>query len=187
MIDRGRWQHDLKLFDEDFIFNLEDHDLGVRASLLGYRLLAVPAAVVLHGGGTTGYSYRPGKEVSAIRMYCLIRNRWWIIMRYFSIRTLLLMAPILLLIEIIQFVAMVIKGWGREWLRAFVDTVKHMPLLLKQRKQYQQLRQRDDREILQYGPLPLTDAMGTGRVMRVGVKLFEGIMHMYWRLARKLL
>lgn len=187
MIDRHRWQKDLRLFDEDFIFNLEDHDLGVRASLLGYQLLAVPSAVVLHGSGTAGYSYRPGREVSAIRMYCLIRNRWWIIVRYFSTRTLLVMGPLLLLFEIMQLTVMVFKGWGSEWWRAFVDTGKQWPKLVKERKQYQQLRQRADPDILQDGTLPLTDAMGKGGLVHFGTRLFEVVMHIYWRLARKLL
>ena len=46
LIDRRRWYnqslHSQPLFDEDFIFNLEDHDLGVRANLLGFMIMAVP-------------------------------------------------------------------------------------------------------------------------------------------------
>jgi GT2 family glycosyltransferase len=34
LVDRRRWP-DSQLFDEDFVFNLEDHDFGVRANLQG--------------------------------------------------------------------------------------------------------------------------------------------------------
>ncbi len=45
-------------FDEDFFAYLEDIDLSFRASLLGYRCLYVPNAVVYHiGSATTGSRY----------------------------------------------------------------------------------------------------------------------------------
>ena len=186
MIDRRRW-HSTSLFDEDFIFNLEDHDLGVRANLLGFKIMAVPHATVLHGSGTEGLSYRPGKAVSATRMYCLIRNRWWIMFRYFSLRTLILLAPVLLVFELLQLIGVSFKGWGREWLRAFVDTSKHLSVLYDERKRYQQQRLRSDRDILRYGNLPLTQAMNSNVVIRSSVKIFDVIMHGYWLLVKKLL
>lgn len=186
MIDRRHW-HNKHLFDEGFIFNLEDHDLGVRANLLGFKIIAVPGATVLHGSGTQGLSYRPGKEVSATRMYCLIRNRWWIILRYFSLRTLIILGPLLLVFEMLQMVGLCFKGWGREWFRALVDTCKNLSTLYDDRKAYQKQRQCADRDILRGGNLPLTSAMISSIVARIGVKMFEVIMHAYWRLVKKLL
>ena len=186
MIDRRRW-HSPSLFDEGFIFNLEDHDLGVRANLLGYIIMAVPRATVLHGSGTEGLSYRPGNKVSATRMYCLIRNRWWIVFRYFSLRTLILLMPLLLVFELMQLVGVGIKGWGSEWVRAFVDTGKHLSTLYDERKRYQKQRLRADRDILRGGNLPLSQAMSSNILVRSGVKIFEVIMHGYWWLVKKLL
>jgi hypothetical protein len=186
MIDRRRW-HNKALFDEDFIFNLEDHDLGVRANLLGLMTMAVPRATVLHGSGTEGLSYRPGREVSAKRMYCLIRNRWWIVFRYYSLRSLIILAPLLLALELLQLIGVVFKGWGYEWWRAFVDTGKRISVLHAERKKYQALRQRPDRDILYSGNLPLTQAMNSGVVTRSCIGLFEAVMHGYWYLVKKLL
>ena len=186
MIDRRRWHHRL-LFDEGLIFNLEDHDLGLRANLLGFIIMAVPGVTVLHGSGTSGLSYRPGRDVSATRMYCLIRNRWWIILRYFSLRTLILLAPLLLIFETLQLAGLCYKGWGREWLRAFVDTGKHLPVLFAERKEYQKQRQRADRDILRGGNLPLTQAMSSSMAVRNMVKIFEVFMRLYWSLVKKLL
>jgi GT2 family glycosyltransferase len=187
MINRRLWQSNTPLFDEDFIFNLEDHDLGVRANLLGYRLIAVPAAKVLHGSGSEGLSYRPGREVSTTRMYCLIRNRWWIIMRYFSLRTLIVMGPLLLIFEILQLTGLLFKGWGGEWWRAFVDTGRHIPVLYNERKRYQQQRQSADSDFLRDGKLPLTVAISSSVVVSTGLKIFEAFIAVYWRLASKLL
>ena len=186
MIDRRRW-HNNHLFDEGLIFNLEDHDLGVRANLFGLIIMAVPRATVLHGSGTPGLSYRPGKEVSATRVYCLIRNRWWIILRYFSLRTLIVLGPLLLVFETLQLTGLCYKSWGREWLRAFVDTGRHLPTLYGERKAYQKQRQRADHDILRGGDLPLTHTMTSNIAAQIGVKMFEVIMHLYWRLVKKLL
>jgi GT2 family glycosyltransferase len=186
MIDRRHW-HNKHLFDEGFIFNLEDHDLGVRANLLGYKIIAVPSAMVLHGSGTQGLSYRPGKEASAIRMYCLIRNRWWIILRYFSLRTLIVLGPLFLVFEMLQIVGLCFKGRGREWYRALVDTRKNFSALYYDRKAYQKQRQCADRDILRGGNLPLTSAIISSILARIGIKIFEVIMHAYWRLVKNLL
>jgi GT2 family glycosyltransferase len=186
MIDRRRW-HNERLFDERLIFNLEDHDLGVRANLLGFTIIAVPNAKVLHGNGTQGLSYRPGEEISATRMYCLIRNRWWIILRYFSLRTLIILGPLLLVFEVLQMIGLSLKGWGREWMRALVDTSNHLSTLYAQRKAYQKQRKCADRDILRSGNLPLSYAMSSSIVIRSGVKIFEAFMHSYWRLVKKLL
>jgi hypothetical protein len=201
MIDRRRWRNqslpgkspynqpinNQPLFDEDFIFNLEDHDLGVRANLLGFIILAVPHATVMHGSGTEGLSYRPGRAMSATRMYCLIRNRWWIVCRYYSLRSLIILAPLMLAFELLQLMGVILKGWGKEWWRAFVDTVKHLPVLHAERKVYQALRQRADREILHTGNLPLTQAMNSGIVARSCIGLFEMLMRGYGYLVKKLL
>jgi GT2 family glycosyltransferase len=186
MIDRRRWQNN-HLFDEKLIFNLEDHDLGVRASLLGFTIITVPHATVLHGSGTPGLSYRSGKEIPSTRIYCLIRNRWWIIFRYYSRRTLILLGPLLLVFEILQMVSLYFKGWGREWLRALVDTEKHLSTLYHERKTYQKQRQCADRDILRGGNLPLSGAMNSSSRIQIGVKMFEVFMHVYWHLVKKLL
>jgi len=196
MIDRHRWYKQAQqsqasstqpLFAEDFIFNLEDHDLGVRANLLGLLTMAVPRATVLHGSGTEGLSYRPGREVSATRMYCLIRNRWWIMFRYYSQRSLIILAPLLLAFELLHLIGVVCKGWGHEWWRAFVDTGRRLAVLHAERKIYQALRRRADRDILCSGNLPLTQAMNSGIVTRCCIGFFEAVMHGYWSLVKKLL
>ena len=196
MIDRHRWYKRAQqsqvlslqpLFDAEFIFNLEDHDLGVRANLLGLLTMAVPRATVLHGSGTEGLSYRPGRDVSATRMYCLIRNRWWIIFRYYSLRSLIILAPLLLTFELLQLIGVVFKGWGHEWWRAFVDTGRRLTVLHAERKTYQAERRRADRDIFCSGNLPLTQAINSGSVARCSIGFFEAVMHGYWYLVKKLL
>ena len=181
LMQRQRWD-DSPLFDEQMIFNMEDHDLGVRANVLGHTLMVVPAATVLHGSGTAGLSWRPGYAIASQRIFCLIRNRWWILLRYFSLRTLVLLAPLLAAFEILQLAGMLSKGFWREWLEALYSTVQHLPRLLQQRRRLQANRQKADSLILKLAPLPLTSATLEKTSARRMVKLFEGFMFAYWRL-----
>lgn len=196
LIDRRRWRNqalhgrplkDPPLFNESFIFNLEDHDLGVRANLLGFMIVAVPSATVVHGGGTEGLSYRPGRAVSATRMYCLIRNRWWIVLRYYSLRSLVVLAPLLFAFELLQLIGVVLRGWWHEWWRAFIDTGRNFSVLHAERKTYQVRRRSADRDIFHCGDLPLTQAMNSGIAVRSCIRLFEAVMHGYWHLVKRLL
>jgi GT2 family glycosyltransferase len=77
MVDRRRWGAE-PLCDPSFFFHLEDHELGLRARLLGHRLLAAPAAVCRHGRGTPGVSLRATGRFTATRVHHTIRNRWQI-------------------------------------------------------------------------------------------------------------
>ena len=55
------------LFDEGFISNWEDHDLGLRCWLQGYFVLHIPETGLYHdGGGAYGF-LNPKRDVSIIR------------------------------------------------------------------------------------------------------------------------
>lgn len=87
LIDRGRWRGGVP-FDESFGVNLEDHDFGLRATLSGHQLWVDPRAQVLHGTGTSGVSHRAGQAVPEARLFDLVRNRWFVLAKCFSRRTL---------------------------------------------------------------------------------------------------
>ena len=176
LIDRSRWQEargQERLFDETLIFNFEDHDFGVRANLLGFNLYCNSEAVVLHGCGTPGQSWRPGDRIPAQRIFCLTRNRWWIVLRYFAWFSLLRLLPFFVVLEILQVAALVKKGFFTSWAAALVSTLRHLPRLLQQRRHWQSCRRRSDSDILIAGPLPLTDAMRPGRAAGSLLDLFH--------------
>src|SRR5262245_41566771 len=110
MADRSRIPMGLE-FDETYFYIFEDHDFGVRVRLLGAEVLSVTDAPCFHRSGTEGLSIRQLGTYSSKRVYYLIRNRWLLILKVFSLRTLLL-APVLLLYELAQFGIVLKKGWG---------------------------------------------------------------------------
>ncbi|HEV3178863.1 MAG TPA: glycosyltransferase [Steroidobacteraceae bacterium] len=186
LLDRARW-HSPTLFDERFGFNYEDHDFGVRACVSGYELLVEPHAQVLHAGGTPGLSFRPGGTVYAPRVYYLIRNRWYVLTKVFARRTLVVLAPVLLLYEVNQFIGALYKGWRRSWWAAARDYWRELPRLLRDRSAVQASRRVGDRSLLKSGPLPLTVAVSSTAAERIAVGALQAIVNVYWRMVRPLI
>lgn len=180
LLDRQRW-HGADPFDESFFFNYEDHDFGLRTRILGHKILAVPGAHVLHGEGTAGLSLRRGGQYAPLRVYCLIRNRWLILAKNYALRTLLLLAPVLLLYEVFQLVGVVKKGWLRFWLRACWWMFCHTGYVLAKRRQIQQARRVADRVILHNGPIPFTEGLTQNRLEQWGKLVLDRITTGYWQ------
>jgi GT2 family glycosyltransferase len=185
LVDRGRWGS-TPPFDPSFIFNYEDHDFGVRTRVMGHTVLAVPAATVLHGEGTEGLSFRQGRERSPIRVYCLIRNRWRILLQSFQLRSLLLFAPCLAAYEAVQLAGAVKKGWLGIWLRAAGWILANPGTILRRRREVQGTRRAPDRSLLVGGPLPFTPGLASGGLERLVRKGLDRFVEGYWRAVRGL-
>ena len=183
LIDRSRWRYGAP-FDEWFGFNLEDHDFGVRASILGHELLVAPAATVLHGAGTAGLSYRPGGPVPLERVFYLIRNRWSVMTKAFALRSLLVLSPALLLYELLQLVGAVSNGWLRQWGAALRSWWRELPRLRRDRSALQQARVAGDAFVLRGGPLPLTASVRKRPLARFAIGALQRLVNAYWRVAR---
>ncbi len=186
LIDRRRWSGG-PLFDETFGFNLEDHDFGVRARLRGHELRVEPRALVHHGDGTAGLSHRPGGSPSADRIFYLVRNRWLVIGKSFSGRTLLLLAPAFLLFEFAQLAMLALGGMGRPWCRALVSLAGRWPSLRDDRREVQRTRRLADGALIRGGPLPFTGWVSAGRFRRLAVGVLTGGTGANWRLVRRFL
>ncbi|MGI8857781.1 MAG: glycosyltransferase family 2 protein [Thermomicrobiales bacterium] len=78
-------------FDASFFMYVEDTDLSWRAILLGARCRIVPASVVAH---------RYALTLDAEKTFYLERNRMQMLLKCYRARTLLLLAPALLLGEV---------------------------------------------------------------------------------------
>jgi GT2 family glycosyltransferase len=181
LLDRAVWGEEPP-FDPSFVFNYEDHDLGVRSRVRGHLLLAVPSALCLHGSGTPGLSHRPGGQHSDLRVYCLMRNRWRIMLHCFAVRTLLLLAPVLLLFELFQLAGCVRRGWLGIWLRAASWMVFHPGVTLNRRRQVQETRRTPDHAILRGGDIPFSRGLARSRVERAACGGLNRISGGYWRM-----
>jgi GT2 family glycosyltransferase len=186
LVHRARWGSAAP-FDPSFIFNYEDHDFGVRTRVMGRAVLAVPAATVLHGEGTAGLSFRQGRERSPIRVYCLIRNRWRILLQSYQLRTLVLIAPALAVYEAVLLAGVAKKGWLGIWLRAAGWIVTNPGTIAHRRREVQRTRGAPDRSFLVGGPLPFTPGLAAGRLEQLIRRGLDRFVAGYWKMVRRLL
>jgi hypothetical protein len=143
-----------------------------------------PRAMVEHDEGTPDLSYRPGRAVAARRIFCLVRNRWFVIGKCYAPRTLLVLSPVLLAYELVQLLGLASKGWIGEWWRAVRSLQSGWPHLQKKRAAVQATRMAPDRRLLRAGTLPFTAAMQSGPIERFTLTAFEWIVNGYWKVVR---
>ena len=179
LIDRERWGKD-DPFDETFLFNYEDHDFGVRTRTLGHEILSVPSALCYHREGTVGLSFRGKGNYSKVRAYCLIRNRWQVILKNYELKTLIILSPILFFYELFQLMGIIGKGWFVEWLRALLWVAFHPIHIFRKRQLVQKERKTPDREILQNGPIPFREDVIKSPLERLVKNYMDRIAKVYW-------
>jgi len=193
VVHRGRLQERaggaeaLATFDEDFFIYFEDHDFGYRMRALGLRVVAVPLARCFHEAGTPGLSIRVLGSYSALRVFCHIRNRWLFIAKNYSLRTLAVLAPMLVGYEVLQFAASARKGWLAHWARAAGWMIRHPRRLAAKRRQVQRARRVSDGELLKGGAVPLRREAIDTPLERAAKRLLDVVAGGYWRLTRGLL
>jgi GT2 family glycosyltransferase len=184
LFNRKVWDGKLQ-FDESLGFNLEDHDFGVRAQLAGYTLWIQPEAIVRHGSGTPGLSYRPGDTPSEARVFYLTVNRWIIIGKCYSLRTIVLLSPALLAYEAIQLAWLTGEGHLGVWWRAVTSLVRRRRTLIAERRVIQRQRRLGDAGILRDVPLPIAPHVREHPLGRRLAPLIERVFSTYWRVVRR--
>jgi GT2 family glycosyltransferase len=127
-------------FEPSYFMYQDDTDICWRARLAGWRVRFVPEAVVEHD-----YVFEKGLR----KWYWLERNRWWTVLSNYEVRTLLLLAPLLLAAEA-GIVALALRdGWWREKLRAWAALVRGAGALWRHRRRVQALRRVPDARLLE--------------------------------------
>src|SRR5690606_31310947 len=138
-------------------------------------------ASVPHGVDTPGLSYRPVFRPSEELQFYLTRNRWVLVLKCFSTRTLLVLAPALFFFEVLQLAWLAGQGRASVWRRAVGSLWRRRRALAAERRAVQGSRRVRDGAVLRGGPLPVTPFVREGGVGRIAVRLANGLLHLYWR------
>ncbi len=125
---------DVGFLDPDFFMVYEDVDLSFRAQLRGYPCIYVPAAVVYHR-----YRATLGRA-SVGQVFYSQRNIEFVYFKNMPLVLMLLSLPQRLLYEVGSAIYFARTGRGAAFARAKFDALRHLPSLLKKRKQIQQRR-----------------------------------------------
>ena len=175
--------------DENYFIYLEDQEFGLRLRALGHKLICDARAVAYHdrGEGTPDLSFRDVGEYPRRRAYLTMRNRWQTIFIHYQPRTLVLLAPALLLYELASVAMAARKGWLDLWWEAWTWQWQNRKSLRDRRRFVAGNRRRSEAKSLVGGPLPLAPGLvGPGLEARA-VAALTAVISGYGRLVRPLL
>lgn len=162
-------------FEDKYFAYHEDTDLSLRCWQRGLRVIYVPGAVSLH---RYDFSRHPAKY------YLVERNRLLNLLTLFEVRTLMLILPPLIAVEVALLVVAVRQGWLRDKMRAYVWLWEHVDWVKRRRNAIQATRTVPDREMarLYTGNLNPT-IMPLPRALRC----LDTTMSHYWSVTKRLI
>jgi GT2 family glycosyltransferase len=167
-------------FEESIFPYLEDTELSLRAWIAGLSCVMAPDSLVYHK-----YSLR----LTPRKYFYIERNRWLVMLRTYRTRTLLVLFPALVLIEL--------SAWGysaslgRRYLRAkarsYVDIGRMMPSAWAGRREMDSLRRVGDRALLERfeAALPVGQLIEDVIAPRGLISLVNAGLSVYFRLVRR--
>jgi GT2 family glycosyltransferase len=162
-------------FTEELFMYMEDTELGWRAHLHGLRVVVDPGADVYH-------QYEFGRHPAKIAL--LERNREILVLTAYSLRLLLLLAPVLGATEL----AMLAVAWKQRWLGGKLGgwwwCLENAGWLVRHRRETQRLRKLRDRDLAHL----LSSALDPRMVALPRlISAANRVLGLYWALAQKAL
>lgn len=163
---------------DDFLFMYqEDQDLGIRLRLRGWRARLAPRSIVWHH---YAFSRNPRKY------FFLERNRYLVLAKNLRVRSLLVLAPFLLLADVALLALAAAQGWLPEKLRAHRELLSRATRahVRRERARIQATRTISDRELARWFSSSVEfEGLEGGWVPRV----LRAPMAIVWRALRPLL
>jgi GT2 family glycosyltransferase len=178
-----RRHHFLELggFDADFFLYMEDTDLSLRIRLAGLKIIFVPDSVVYHA-----YRLRFGP----LKVFYQERNRYLMLVKNLTWRSLFIMVPILIFGEIVTWGFVILRDRARvtNKIKAYGWVLSHWQVALKLRNTVQSNRKIKD-SILLSNVTPVIDfnQIHSHAVLRVIFSLVNNVSFWLTRLLLKLI
>lgn len=114
-------------FDENFFMYYEDGDLSWRIRSQGLKIFLVPQSLVYHD-----YKFNPEEnyQKAKYKFYLLERNRLLMILKNYSNKTLLLLIPSIIIMEIGMHIYFLTKGWGLQKWKGYLWLIIHSKAIM---------------------------------------------------------
>lgn len=131
------------LFDEKFFSYHEDTDLTLKMRIRGWKTVIAPKSIVYHY-----YEFAKNK----INYYWMERNRYVLLFSYYRTRTLTVLFPMILLMDLSILLFSVKGGWAGMKIKVYADWLSpdYWRWIKVRRANIQSSRLISDRALLQY-------------------------------------
>lgn len=129
-------------FDDEEVFMYHDDlDLGWHLLLLGYKNYLVPGSIIYHK-----YQYSRNKK----KYYYLEVSRYVCIIKYYKLKTILLIMPALLIMDLGTLMFSIKQGWFKDKVRSYAYILTNLKRLMRKRAKIQGQRKVPDKDILNH-------------------------------------
>ena len=159
-------------FDEDLFLYHEDHDLSWRIRLGGWKLMVTPKSVCYHH-----YNFNKGVQ----KFYRSEKNRLHILFKNMECKTLVLIFPALVVVELAQIVHALVHGWLGLKIKSYFEILGQFMRIAQKRRQIRSFRKVNDKEI---------SRLYRGTIAVSGMKnplidnVLSPLLSVYWKLIR---
>jgi GT2 family glycosyltransferase len=131
--------------DSNYWTYYEDVNLGWKGRLYGYPSYIVPESTIYHKWGG---AY--GQFLSREKLYLLERGRLSSITRNYTRRSICLLLPAIIVLDIFLIIYFIPKGLATTKIRATLDFLRNIRLVLNERKEIQARRVITDKDIARH-------------------------------------
>ncbi len=165
-------------FDEDFNHGYTEGEYSLRMTASGRKVIQAPRARIFH-------IERSVRDPKKLRFQ--LRSRWDLILKAYSLKTIILISPALLFFELGQFGFLLIKGSAGEWFRGAGLVLGGFGRIMEKRKKFMAIKKSGDGDMLTSGEIYMFPHRMGGKTMMLLKSLFEKLLDGYWRMVRPLL
>lgn len=168
-----------KLFDEAFFLYHEDTDASFQMHQRGKKVVIIPESIIYHW-------YEFSKSIS--KYYWMERNRFAMLWIHLSAKTLWLIAPLLISMELALLVFSLARGWWGEKKKVYkeITSESYWKWIREKRAEVQNARVIDDKQLTKLfidQILFQDDSIENPLLTYVG----NPVMKWYWKLAKYLI
>jgi GT2 family glycosyltransferase len=168
-------------FDSDFFLYQEDADLSWRIRFAGGKIMYVPESIIYH---KFKLSITPQKE------FYLERNRYLILLKNFSLNTLILLLPAFIVTEIVTMSHAILNGpkYVKSKLLAYFWIIQNFKEVLTKRRETLSKKRISDKEFFGFldWKIPFDQVIENSILSRTVDALFNSFYELNMNLIRKI-
>lgn len=163
--------------DENFFAYLEDQDISWRAKIFGYKIMLSANSVMWHK-----YVYQKNAR-NNWKFFTLERNRLYFLCKNFSTRTLILIFPMFLVMEMGILADSLTKGYFKDKIMAYRAFFANFGQIYRSRKIVQQGRKLPDSKLFS----SLSPTIEFEEIDSLGLKIANKMLSAYYKIIKKLI